>query len=520
MTADRRPTLTIFEQGIVNNIYKNQWRAIVFWLKPDTLYEVKVIYTDLDGVSGSNIVTATTRTRTDNPPSIGRVYYVSVSGSDNNDGLTTGTAFGTIQKTANIVNPGDRVLILPGVYNEGIRIIRSGTADNYITFQSYDLNNKAVLDTPASWPSSRENEKNNIFLGGADYIRIKGLDLRNAADSNIGTNHDGFGGAFSDNVIIEDNILSNAGTDWRDSGVSIIGESSNFIIQRNQILRNNTYSGEPMGVWFSGLPGGHIFRENRVIGCFKDGVGGGPNFAVDGGPGANTFIYNNYIEGAWDDGIEAEGGGINMAIWGNIIKGRVCSGGQVMNMGLGIAPVTVGPAYIFRNTVFDFADAAMKLGSSSYGFIYLYHNTFYTTQAGAQGPSTFGSDANIGNIVSRNNVYYPYRRALNIYGPVDRLSLSFDYDNLSNGGRYSSLLRWGTVAYNSLTAFQSATGLERNGLSEDSQFVDASKGDLRLQPRSPNIDKGLVLPGFNDANSPWPYSGNAPDLGALEYSAR
>ncbi|HEV8639095.1 MAG TPA: DUF5123 domain-containing protein, partial [Chloroflexota bacterium] len=59
-------------------------------------------------------------------------------------------------------------------------------------------------------------------------------------------------------------------------------------------------------------------------------------------------------------------------------------------------------------------------------------------------------------------------------------------------------------------------GQERNGLWGRAAFVDAAGGDFRLAAGSPGVDAGAVLPGFNDADSPWPYHGAAPDIGAFE----
>ena len=54
----------------------------------------------------------------------GKAYYVSGIGKDGNDGLSTNTAFQTIQKAADLVKPGDTVLVMNGLYkNTPIKII-------------------------------------------------------------------------------------------------------------------------------------------------------------------------------------------------------------------------------------------------------------------------------------------------------------------------------------------------------------------------------------------------------------
>jgi hypothetical protein len=56
------------------------------------------------------------------------------NGSDANDGLSADRAFRTLQKAAEMVEPGATVHILPGVYRETVRPAASGTADAPITY--------------------------------------------------------------------------------------------------------------------------------------------------------------------------------------------------------------------------------------------------------------------------------------------------------------------------------------------------------------------------------------------------
>ena len=58
------------------------------------------------------------------------------NGSDSANGLTPATAWRTIQRAANVVNPGDLVSIQPGVYAESVAISRTGTAALPITFRA------------------------------------------------------------------------------------------------------------------------------------------------------------------------------------------------------------------------------------------------------------------------------------------------------------------------------------------------------------------------------------------------
>ncbi|MGL4611827.1 MAG: NosD domain-containing protein [Trueperaceae bacterium] len=81
------------------------------------------------------------------PVATGKTYYVSGTGNDTNDGLSKGKAFRTLQKAADLTNPGDTVLAMNGTYtktvedrlgpdNSVLRINRPGRSDAYITYKA------------------------------------------------------------------------------------------------------------------------------------------------------------------------------------------------------------------------------------------------------------------------------------------------------------------------------------------------------------------------------------------------
>jgi hypothetical protein len=74
-------------------------------------------------------------------------YYVSPSGSDDNDGKTLQTPFKTIQRAADVMNPGDTCCIRQGVYRETIRPAKSGQQGAPITFQPYQNENVTISGT-------------------------------------------------------------------------------------------------------------------------------------------------------------------------------------------------------------------------------------------------------------------------------------------------------------------------------------------------------------------------------------
>ncbi len=103
-----------------------------------------------------------------------KTYYVSGSGNDGNNGLSTSSAFRTIQKAANLTNPGDTVFIMNGVYKNAspngnvVSIIRSGRANAWIRYKAY----------PGHLPKIQHNGWNGILISnGASYIEINGLEV-------------------------------------------------------------------------------------------------------------------------------------------------------------------------------------------------------------------------------------------------------------------------------------------------------------------------------------------------------
>ena len=64
-------------------------------------------------------------------------YFVATNGSDSNPG-TLDNPFRTIQRAANVAQPGDSVLVRQGTYRETVKPARSGTSSGRITFKPYN----------------------------------------------------------------------------------------------------------------------------------------------------------------------------------------------------------------------------------------------------------------------------------------------------------------------------------------------------------------------------------------------
>jgi hypothetical protein len=217
-------------------------------------------------------------------------------------------------------------------------------------------------------------------------------------------------------------------------------------------------------------------------------------------------IYKNSFYEIGDDAFEPDGASRNMRFWENYLTD--------IYVAVSVAPVTVGPTYIIRNTFYNFAGASFKFGTSvqvPVGPVYAYHNTVVTKEPSYRSALGFPNSAPGVNIMSRNNIFRSKSYVITDYGNVVNFDADLDYDNLDTT-HSSYFVKWENIDYSILSEFQVATSQEPSGFSVASKFVDISQGDFRLMSDSPLINSGVILPGINDD-----FEGSAPDIGAYEY---
>ncbi|MBI5404963.1 MAG: right-handed parallel beta-helix repeat-containing protein, partial [Candidatus Kerfeldbacteria bacterium] len=103
----------------------------IFWLTPSTEYVVEVRGRSADNsVVSVNQCAATTRP---NLPvnTVSRAIHVAAAAAPGGNG-SLAAPYQTIQAAVNVTQPGDEVIVQPGIYHEGITFPRSGTVGAYI----------------------------------------------------------------------------------------------------------------------------------------------------------------------------------------------------------------------------------------------------------------------------------------------------------------------------------------------------------------------------------------------------
>lgn len=540
----------------------------LFNLSPSTAYEAKVS----DGVS--EIVGLFT-TQADellfNPVN---VLYVNASAAEGGDGSMS-APFRTIQEGVNRALPGTQVLVADGVYNESVTFPASGTAGNWIQVKAQGggavLDGSASM-TDVEWKpyEGRSNVWFTKINPGIKYLARDGLRLYKydflndlfdgRGHNNVPMNEGWFFDPVNARLYVRTSrepqkyswhvprfnaAFMADGRDWlwiegfemryygTEYGCGVCAKnSSHVVIRKNKIHHiqnpvfvewtggedrgndtrieyNEMYDTLTGGAWaWNAVKGtsmesmaivlrGHIgaIVRGNVIHHYFNGIYTSSSGALnDPGVAFDADIYNNHIYSIGDDALEPEGTCINHRFRNNKIDSTL--------VGISLAPVTMGPVWVLRNTFTNFTARSIKWDRASDGWMMIYHNTSFTTVANTNSLELISA---VRNSIMRNNIFHTNGYSIDARNPGST-GHDWDYDNwftLSAGSRF----RWEGVQYANVNQLCRAAGLECNG-HESSPGLAA---DMSLLPNSPNIDRGILVPGINNQ-----FMGSAPDIGAYE----
>jgi hypothetical protein len=302
----------------------------------------------------------------------------------------------------------------------------------------------------------------------------------------------------------------------------------------------------PTGISFQQGNQQNVVRYNEITGhptnrnkWYLDGIAGGENFSDKGSPGADSDIYQNIVMNAFDDAIEAEGGGRNVRVWGNYTSDTKTAVATTITH--------FGPIYVWRNVAnrlrscyqtvadnnpdADWPTTAFKYGGqdSDHGLLYgqgiryLFHNTLLQPPgsfgAGTGVEGTFNGSGSVSWTVARNNILHVRR----VRGAVNANSVDsgdtptgsdFAYDVYNGRFTFPDRLSESTPA--SIFSFTDGQLFYKpgNGPSSVPALGGNGTGNYQLDTGSKGLDVGQVLPNFSDG-----FIGSAPDAGAHENGA-
>ncbi|MEH1845457.1 MAG: right-handed parallel beta-helix repeat-containing protein [Nostoc sp.] len=396
-------------------------------------------------------------------------YYVSGTGNDRNSGLTTSSAFRTIQRAADLTNPGDTVLIMNGVYTNKmktgavIEISRSGRANAWITYKAY----------PGDRPKLQHNGWHGVWIyNGASYIEVNGLEVvgnnRNITHayalkekyntSNPLTNGncisiDGRKNGHTHHIRILNNKTHDCG------GGGIIAMGSDYVTVDNNEVFNNA--------WYS------------VFGC--SGISLLNNWDYNNSKNYKMFVtrnkvYNNHMLVPWiENGKFQDGNGIIVDRSRKYeYRGRTLIANNISydNGGSGIHTYQSNHVDIVNNTTFL--------------------NNQTPKSASGQIMSNYSDDIKVVN----NILYSAPNKPINLNHKST--NVTFNYNLYNNNGFPVDAVGPNDIMANPL-------------------FMNASIGDFRLKPKSQAINSGFRWNSLTTdvLGNPRVY-GSASDRGAYE----
>ncbi|MBN2738330.1 MAG: DUF2271 domain-containing protein [Spirochaetales bacterium] len=185
-------------------------------------------------------------------PFEGIAYYVAPDGNDMDSGAEN-APLKTIQSAINRVQPGDRIFVKSGIYNEKLVFYKSGTARDYIILTTYS-------DAPVVLDGQGLSAAHMINMGNHSFIEIRGLEIRNNSTSSGA-------GIFIDSGAF--NILQGNSIHHCYYGIAIQPRNSGSQAKGNIISSNVVY-------------------QNLSAGLFVGGVDPAQNGQV-----VNSHVYNN-----------------------------------------------------------------------------------------------------------------------------------------------------------------------------------------------------------------------------------
>jgi len=471
----------------------NYWAASALFLQPGEAYDLRLTLVDPDGGGDVRIVSGTTRHR---PPLEyqGRDRYI-VPGNGGGSGSLADPYRG-IQVAADNSQPGDIFHIAAGTYTP-FEILTSGTANQPIVL-SGPATGIALVDGAGT-------DRGIVTVGESDqsisHIVIEGLTLENGRW--------GVDAQNSTDIVLRRNTI-------RDVDYGVCNRRENGT-ERNQTVCDNVIEGRVSwpGVGIPSERGidlrgyGNVVCHNQVRN-FGDCVSVQPST----GPSFGNDIFGNDASYCVDDGIEIDYNQANARVWRN----------RVMNsrMGVSVQPIRGGPAYIFRNELFNLESVPIKMHNQTTGF-FVVHNT------GAKHENGHGDNGAMWrNAWFRNNLFLGTQYAFEFTTVADEGVRDFDFNawgttrEIQDPG--APHFKWDDVRYDRLPDLQ-AIGVEVHGVEagfEDlvnavlppawDQPAEPGSRDLRLVEGAAAIDAGEILDNLND---PFPASG-PPDMGAFE----
>jgi hypothetical protein len=405
---DRRQYLT----GVANTNV-NEARGIVIGLLINTSYDVRITWSDADGVSGSNPVEVDSTTTYNTAPSEGATTCTATDLSTLNTCIT-----GLNNGTKNFLH------INAGTYSQaaGFTISATGSLGSYVVIEGEAIGTtlltggtNADLNITGSFIIVRQlvlpqSNKSGIVIGASAHdIIVNGNAIQSVSASTVATDCPGSGTAAGYN---------NTGIFLTD-GATKIYVLNNVVAasaQLNLCNQSPIYDSPSAGIaWCSNSH--NVVAFNTVTGSFRDAI----TADSDDCQTENNNIHDNVTSGFKDDGNESKGWNINTKSWNNRILVTqatvpVCNTATAPRCG------TNGQPSAYGNTCHAFNTNSTSI---AYGPIWIFRNQCYADFDGGGGEA-----------ILKQQAVYPYRIFHNSWNTN---TIGVNWDGLNSAGGWSEV---------------------------------------------------------------------------------
>ncbi|MHC5595519.1 MAG: DUF1565 domain-containing protein [Nostoc sp.] len=387
----------------------------------------------------------------------GTTYYVSGTGNDNSNGLTTTTPFRSIGRAIWQFKTGDTILVMNGTYEKvGLIFNKNGSPNKWTTIKAYPGATPKIITTV---------DGINIF--SSSYVRIEGLDItgnranvtldyalkqKNNLSDPLTTangimirdwkNAQGEGGTNSHHIVITGNTIRNF------PSVGIGCANCDYLtVEKNIVSGNAWYS--PYGA--QGISFQSSFNLDNNTTDYRMIIR------------ENVVYDNKSLIPVYSTGINSEGHGIMLDTVG-------------LTQGL-IIPYT-GKSLIANNITYNNGNSGISVFKSNNADVI--NNTTYQNS----------------RVLSGGEIGVAYADNVRVYN-----NILYASDNQSaNYIKYATNVTFDhNLVYNS-NVFQASNNPNATGiiniLGKDPQFVDASTNNFTLKSNSPAINAGANI--FNN----------------------
>ncbi|PCJ60877.1 MAG: hypothetical protein COA79_07400 [Planctomycetota bacterium] len=453
--------------------------GMLFNLKENTEYEIKLVAKDPDGVEGT--AEQIVKSRTKKIPQRVKMPANAVKVS----------TMGELSKAIGEAKPGTFILLKKGVYKGSVSVKgKSGTAEAPIVIRGEDKSECVI--------------KGKVGIYSSQHIHIENLTIMEG-----GT---GIGFSKTNFITIRDNLILKI-----NGGIYAKGGQKNLYIANNVIMGNNVFGDISNATWndegivLSGE--GHELANNTLAG-FGDSIGmthrsgGLKNRGID--------MHHNLVVWGGDDGVEMDFTDRNAQAHHNLFTNTA--------NGISCQMVWKGPAYVFKNVMYNVYRGPYKIKPERAGNsgLFIFNNTSIKA-----GRAYLNYSTEVDGLTFLNNLFVGFNSkslvSMGQHGSGIK-NLNMDYNAWSYDGSFS-ISRFGGGK-----TFQDWKTKNSQGNHDvllagqkifDKLVLDFDKTDFQtwrypyqdfsLDKSSKAIDAAKVMPGVTSD-----YKGKGPDIGAWE----